>query len=161
MSRGCFTPNLCFGRGSTIWAQNQHGMGFSEEFLWVNELVASSPTSEPTALQLTLTGSAPQSCHHHSPSATSPLGPGGAGRTSWSLGCLGTPTTAGTGSAGPSGAPPAARKANIISIKPWNLLLPLLEVSWRASCVCHVLTVEQKGKKTFPNAMRWVVEPSP
>lgn len=149
MSRGCFTPNLCFGRGSTIWAQNQHGMGFSEEFLWVNELVASSPTSEPTALQLTLTGSAPQSCHHHSPSATSPLGPGGAGRTSWSLGCLGTPTTAGTGSAGPSGAPPAARKANIISIKPWEPSFASAGGFMEGKPCLSCINCRAKGEKNF------------
>lgn len=122
--------------------------------------MASPPTPEPTALQLTLTSSAPQSCHRRSPSATSPLGPGGAGRISWSLGCLCTLTIAGTGSAGPSGAPPAARKANIISIKPWEPSFAsaggFMEGKMHLSCINY----RAKGEKTFPNAMRWMVEPS-
>jgi len=90
--------------------------------LWTHELVASPPTLETIRLQLTLTGSAPRSGHRRSPSATSPLGPGGAGRISWSLGYLDMLTTAGTGNAGPSGAPPATRKANLISWNPWAAL---------------------------------------
>lgn len=128
----CLTQNSCCRRESTIWGQSHPGEGCLEDFqaeLWTRELVASPPMPEPAPLQLTLTGSAPQSCHRRFPSATSPLGPGGAGRTSWSLGCLGTLTTADTGNAGPSGAPPATRKANLISLNPWAALICL---HWRS-----------------------------
>lgn len=87
-----------------------------------------SPPAEPAPPQLTLTGSAPQSCHHHFPSATSPPGPGGAGRTFWSRGCLGRLTSAGTGSAGPSGAPPATGKAKLVS---WNTWAALIFLHWK------------------------------
>lgn len=127
----CLTQNSCCGSGSTTWGQIHPREGFLEDFqaeLWTCELLASPPTPEPARLQLTLTSSAPRSCHRRFPSATSPLGPGGAGRTSWSLGCLDMPTTAGTGNAGPSGAPPATRKANLISLNPWAALICL---HWR------------------------------
>lgn len=82
-----------------------------------------SPSAELAPPQLTLTSSAPQSCHHHFPSAISPPGPGGAGRTSWSPGCLDRLTSAGTGNAGPSSAPPATGKAKLISWNPWAALI--------------------------------------
>lgn len=71
------------------------------------------PSSQTSASQpsshLALTGSALQCGHPHSPPATCPPRPTGAGRLSWSQACLGTQTSAGTGNASPTGGPPAAR----------------------------------------------------
>lgn len=72
---------------------------------WLPDL-SSHPTAGPA-----LTGSAQQCAHPHSPLATCPPRPAGAGRPSWSQACHGKQTSAGTGSAAPAGAPPAAGDA--------------------------------------------------
>lgn len=118
-----------------------------------------SPPAEPAPPQLTLTSSAPQSCHHHFPSATSPPGPGGAGRTSWSLGCLDRLTSADTGNAGPSGAPPATGKAKLISWDPWAALTCL---HWRLDGGQEGFAMhgqKRKRGKPFPAAFTRMVQP--
>lgn len=79
-----------------------------------------APVSHPGAL----TDNAPRCAHPHSPPATCPPQPTGAGRPSWSQVCPGKQTSAGTGSAVPAGDPPAAggtaaRQRNMSMDEPW------------------------------------------
>lgn len=114
---------------------------------------------EASPPHLTLTSSAPLSCHHHSPSATSPPGPGGAGRISWSPGCLDRLTSAGTGNAGPSGAPPATGTAKLSSCNPWAALICL---HWRFDRGQEGFAMQGQQRhrgKPFPAALTWVVQP--
>lgn len=83
-----------------------------------------SPALHPPSHPGALTDNAPQCVHPHSPSATCPPQPTGAGRPSWSQVCPGKQTSAGTGSAVPAGDPPAAggtavRQRNMSMNEPW------------------------------------------